>query len=150
MNGSLLLVVALLAASPDQTAKDTAQGLLTQGAALFDKHDAALMAATYMDEGEIRLFIKQQNEPGYKVESRKGRTAIQEGYVDVFKNATPSMRSRNVVESAELVGDHTLVIKGTFQPDLNKADIVHFVQVRVKDGGAWKILNMDLFALPQN
>lgn len=153
MNGSFLLIASLLlapVAATQQNAKDTAQALLTQGAALFDKHDHTVMTASYMEEGEIRLFIKQQNEPGYKVESRKGLTAIKEGYAEVFKNATPSMKSRNVVESAEYIGDHTLVIKGTFIPDTNKTDHVHFVQVRVKDGGAWKILNMDLYALPQN
>ena len=149
MSASLLLAASLFLfpAPPQQDAKERAQSLLTQGAALFDKHDAAAMAATYLENGEIRLFIKEQNEPGYKRENRSGRPAIQEGYAEVFKNATPEMKSRNVVEAAKYLGDHTLVIEGTFQPDTNKADFVHFVQVRVKDGSAWKILTVDLFTV---
>jgi hypothetical protein len=135
---------------PAEDPMTLAQSLLTTGAALFDKHDAAAMAATYVENGEIQILIKEQSGDTYKRDTRTGRAAIQDGYAEVFKNATPSMRSRNVVESAKFIGQTYLLIEGTFQPDTNKTDTVSFVQVRVKDGGAWKILSVHLYVPSQN
>jgi hypothetical protein len=136
--------------SPPEDPVVLANQLLTQGSALFDKHDAAMMAWTYVENGEVQLIIKEQNSDTYKREVRTGRTAIQEGYADIFKDMTPSTHSRNVVESARFVGTTVLVIQGTFQPDTNKADTVPFVQVRVKDGRTWKLLSVQLYVLPQS
>ncbi len=68
----------------------------------------------------------------------------------VFKNAKPSMKSRNVVDAARFIAPALLRIQGTFQPDTNRVNGTRFVQVRVRDGGDWKILSMRLYALPKD
>ncbi len=142
------LITALLLAAPadaPQDPKALAQDLLTKGAALFDQHDPATMAATYVEDAEVNLYIRDKNNGSIKTDTRRGRSNIQEGYVDVFKNATPTMKSRNVVTSAEMLESGLLVIHGTFTPDTAKPDSVSFVQVRIKDGDTWRILNLQLF-----
>ena len=152
MIGSMV-VSAFLLAVPLAPAEDplvVGNQLLTAGAALFDKHDAAAMAATYVENGEVELYIKDRESDTYKRDLYSGRAGVEEGYTKVFKDATPSMKSRNVVESARFIAPTILLIQGTFQPDTNKADAIRFVQVRVRDGGDWKILSMQLFALPND
>jgi hypothetical protein len=142
------LATALLLAAPADAPQDPralAQDLLTKGAALFDQHDAATMAATYVEDAEVNLYIRDRNTGAIKTDTRRSRSTIQAGYVDVFKDATPSMKSRNVVTSAEMLESGLLVIHGTFTPNTAKPDSVSFVQVRVKDGDAWRILNLQLF-----
>lgn len=142
------LTAALLLAAPADAPQDPralAQELLTKGAALFDQHDAATMAATYVEDAEVNLYIRDKNTGKIKTDTRRGRSSIQEGYVDVFKNATPSMKSCNVVTSAEMLESGLLVIHGTFRPDTAKPDSVSFVQVRIREGDAWRILNLQLF-----
>lgn len=143
------VVAALLLAAPaddPQDPKALAQDILTRGATLFDQHDAAVMAATYVEDAEIKLYIRDKNNGRIKTETRQGRASIQEEYVEVFKKATPSMKSRNVVTSAEMLQPGLLVIHGTFTPDTEKPDdSVPFVQVRIKDGDAWRILSLELF-----
>lgn len=148
-----LFVSTFLLATPPAAAEDpvaVANQILTAGAALFDKHDAAVMAATYVENGTIELFVKDRDSDSYKRDLYSGRDAIQEGYTKAFKDATPSMKSRNVVDSARFIAPTVLLIQGTFQPDTNKADTVQFVQVRVRDGGDWKILSMQLYVLPKD
>ena len=139
------LTIALLLAAPADDPKALAQDLLNRGAALFDRHDPAVMADTYVEDAEITIYIRDRNTGAIKTETRRGRSSIQEGYVDVFKNATPEMKSRNVVTSAERLEPGLLVIHGVFTPDKAKPDSVSFVQVRIKDGDAWRILNLQLF-----
>jgi hypothetical protein len=148
-----LFVSAFLLATPPAPAEDplvVANQILTAGAALFDKHDAAAMAATYVENGAVELYIKDRDSDTYKRDLYSGRAAIQEGYAKVFKDATPSMKSRNVVDSARFIAPTVLLIQGTFQPDTNKVDTIPFVQVRARDGGDWKILSMQLYALPKD
>lgn len=150
---SSLFVSAFLLANPPAPAEDpmvVANHLLTAGAALFDKHDAAAMAATYVENGEVEVYLKDRDSDTFKRELYSGRAAIQEGYAKVFKDATPSMKSRNVVGSARFIAPMVLLIQGTFQPDTSKVDTISFVQVRVRDGGDWKILSMQLYALPKD
>ena len=145
-----LFVSAFLLATPPAPAEDPlliANQIVTAGATLFDKHDAAAMAATYVENGAVELYIKGRDSDTYKRDLYSGRDAVQESYVKAFKDATPSMKSRNVVDSARFIAPTVLVIQGTFQPDTNKVDTIPFVQVRVRDGGDWKILSMQLFAL---
>ncbi len=148
-----LFVSAILLATPPAPAEDpvvVTNQILTAGAALFDKHDAAAMAATYVENGAVELYLKDRDSDTYKRDLYSGRAAVQEGYAKVFKNATPSMKSRNVVDSARFIAPTVLFIQGTFQPDTNKVDTIPFVQVRVRDGGDWKILSMQLYALPKD
>ena len=146
--GLWLNVLTAVVALPQQEARDLAHELLTTGAALFDKHDAAAMASSFMENGEIQMLLKQQDGSGFKRDARTGRTAIQEGYAEVFKNVTPEMRSRNVVESARYIGNDLLEISGTFTPNVDKPDdSVPFVQVRVRNGGAWKIQSVHIYVL---
>jgi hypothetical protein len=148
-----LFMSALLLATPPAPAEDAsalANQILTSGAARFDKHDAAAMAATYVENAQVELYVKERDSDTYKRDLYSGRTAIQEGYAKVFKDATPSMKSRNVVESARFIAPTVLLIQGTFQPDTNKEDTIPFVQIRVRDGGDWKILSLQLYALPKD
>jgi hypothetical protein len=152
MIGSFFVSACLLV-TPPAPAEDplvVSKELLTAGARLFDKHDAATMAATYVENGEVELYLKNRDSDTYKRDLYSGRTAIQEGYAKVFENATPTMKSRNVVDSARFIAPTVLVIQGTFQPDTNKVDTVPFVQIRVRDGGEWKILSMQLYVLPKD
>jgi hypothetical protein len=143
-------LVVLAPASAAQDPKTLAEELLTQGAALFDRHDAAAMAATYAENGEIQMLIKEESSNTFRRDTRTGRAAVQEAYAEIFKDMSPSTRSRNVVESARFIGTGILVIQGSFQPDTNKGDGVPFVQVRVRQGGTWKILSVNLYVVPQN
>ena len=152
MIGSFV-VSAFLLAIPPAPAEDplvVSKQLLTAGATLFDKHDAAAMAATYVENGEVELYLKARDNDTYKRDLYSGRAAIQEGYAKVFEDATPTMKSRNVVESARFIAPTVLLIQGTFQPDTNKEDTVPFVQIRVRDGGDWRILSMQLYVLPKD
>ena len=149
----LPLVLALMQPVPDDAAKDAkaiAQDILTKGAALFDTHDAAAMAATYTENAEILLYTKE-NEGSIKVDSYHGRAEIKEGYAKIFR-ATPDVsHARNVVEAAHFIGPDTLAINRTFhfQTDKDNTISFSFIQVRVKQGDAWRILHLQSFVFAE-
>ncbi len=149
-----LVGLALVVASSAQAAQDPkelAQEILTKGAALFDKCDAAAMAATYTEDAEI-LLIKDENNAGhYKIdEAYRGRAAIEKGYAKVFEDRDHALKLRNTVEAAHFVGPDLLLIHGTFTLDVSKPDAsAPFLQVRTKQGDTWRILTLQLFAVSE-
>ena len=57
---ALTLGLSLAARAEDQDAKPLAQGILEKGAALFDKRDAAAMAATYTEDAQLEWIEKDR------------------------------------------------------------------------------------------
>jgi ketosteroid isomerase-like protein len=144
---ALLSPTMTLAADPD--AKQLAQDILTKGAALFDSRDAAAIAATYTDDAEVTLVIKDKDSGKYKTEVTRGRSAIERGYRDIFKDRKAGTTSRNVVEYAHFVGTDLLIIHGTFTLDVNHEGAFPFVQVRSKQGDKWLLMSLQLFVVPE-
>ena len=58
---SLALLLPTAAPADDTDAKKLAQDILTKGAALFDKREAAAMAATYMEDADGIVVIKDND-----------------------------------------------------------------------------------------
>jgi hypothetical protein len=151
MYHATLCMAILLAPASSSTpdAKELAQQILTKGAALFDTRDAAAMAATYADNAEVTIYSKDNSTGAYKVETTRGRAAIEKGYADLFKDRDPSTKSKNVVEDARSIGTDLLLIRGTFALDASQSGSIPFVQVRVKQGDAWRILTLQLFVVSE-
>ena len=144
---ALVLPQAATAAEPD--AKALAQDILTKGAALFDTRDAAAMAATYTDDAEVVVFAKDKDTDTYKAQVTRGRSAIQRGYQDLFKDRKAGTTSRNVVEFAHFVGTDLLIIHGTFTLDVSQGGSFPFVQVRAKQGDKWLLMSLQLFIVKE-
>ncbi|MDR3638607.1 MAG: hypothetical protein P4L84_32680 [Isosphaeraceae bacterium] len=141
---ALLLPAVASAADAEAEAKVLAQDILTKGAALFDTRDASAMAATYVEEAELSLISKDKDTGRFKAENTHGRTSIERFYQDLFKDRKPGTTSRNVVEYARFVGTDVLIIHGKFTLDVTQGDALPFVQVRVKDGDKWLIMNLQI------
>jgi hypothetical protein len=143
---ALLLAPALAAADDD--AKALATKILDKGAALFDKKDAAAMAATYTEDGRILWYEKDKDTGELKLSEKKGRSEVQDLYRGLFEGSTEPTTSRNTVQYARFVTPDILVIHGVFQPNSAKAGTYPFVQVRRKEGDRWLIKTLQLFAIP--
>jgi ketosteroid isomerase-like protein len=140
-------MVSLVAAGPTQDATALAGELLQAGSSSFDAKDAASLARSYTEDGEITLLNK--GEDGYQRRSYSGREAIRTLYADLFGNAG-SIDSSNVVEYARFVGTDLLLIGGTFEPDIAGSLTLQFVQIRLKQGdGSWLIRELTLIPIPQ-
>jgi hypothetical protein len=137
------------AGADDKDAKTLAQEILDKGAALFDKRDATAMAATYHEEAQIDLIMKDESTGDLKIDAKKGRTEIESFYRDLFKDAKEASTSKNTVEFARLVSPAVMVIHGMFQPDIAKDGQVAFVQMRVKQNDKWIMRSLQLYALPK-
>jgi ketosteroid isomerase-like protein len=147
---ALVLVIAPLSArgqTGDDAAKQLAQKILDQGAALYDTKDAQAMAATYIEDAIVSYMAKDESTGQYKPEIRRGRPDIQALYEKLFENKNATT-SRNNVEYAHMIGSDFLVIQGTFQPDTSNEGKIPFVQTRMKQGDKWLIANLQLFVLP--
>jgi hypothetical protein len=148
---ALALALIPLAAHADEgDAKADAQAILDKGSALFDKRDAAAMAATYTEDAQIFWTAKENETAEPTVDTKKGRTEIEALYRDLFKDAQEKSTSKNVVEFARRIAPEVLVIQGTFQPDTAKPGKYPFVQVRVKQGDAWRIKSLQFFVFSQD
>jgi ketosteroid isomerase-like protein len=147
----LFLALLMTAAAPadDTDAKKLAQDILTKGAALFDARDAAAMAATYMEDAEAVLVIKDKDTGMYKTQVSRGRSAIERGYQNIFKDRKQGTKARNVVEYAHFVGTDLLIIHGAFAPDVSEGVSFPFVQVRTKHGDKWMILSLQVFVVDE-
>ena len=150
---SIVLVVApAMAWAQDDadTARATAlaKELLDHGATLFDKRDAATMAATYVDGAEIRLIKRSSDSGLIETDVRQGRAAIEEAYAKIFKDRKPEHKSRNTVESARFLNTDLLLIQGRFALDRDQRDTIQFVQIRARENDKWKIASMQLMELP--
>ena len=146
----LVFASALTARAFEDDAKAQAQAILDKGAALFDKKDAAAMAATYSEDGQILWVAKEENSSEVKIDTKKGRAEVEAFYRDLYKNPDEKFSSKNVVEFARLVEPGLLVIQGTFQPDVAKSGKYPFTQVRVKQGDKWLIKSLQFFLFSQD
>jgi hypothetical protein len=146
---SVALLLPTMAPAADLDAKQLDQAILTKGATLFDTRDAAVMAATYIEDAELSLVFKDKNTGTYKVQVTRGRSAIVRGYQNIFKDRKPGTTSRNIVEYAHFVGTDPLIIHGTFTLDVGQEGSFPFVQVRAKQGEKWLIINLQLFVVSE-
>jgi len=132
------------AAPPKSEAETIAEKFLKAGSDLFDAKDAAALAATYTEDGEILLVVKEDGR--IKQESKRGRADVEEFYRGLFKDKG-SIDSENTVEFARLVSPEVLVVHGRFRPNTGEAELP-FVQMRVKQGDHWLLSKLWLF-LPE-
>ncbi len=146
----MALILPLVASAEEGDAKAQAQAILDKGSALFDRKDAAVMAATYTTDAQILWIAKENDSTQISMETKKGRAEIEALYRDVFKDPNEKSTSKNLVDSARLVAPDVLIIQGTFQPDTSKAGKYPFVQVRVKQGDTWLIKSLQFFVFSQD
>src|SRR5262245_52100604 len=102
-----LLVVscaATMARAQGTDGRDLAQKVLDQGAKLFDTRDARAMAATYTEDAVLTVLSKDQSTGTYKTEEYRGRGQIEDYYRKLYDGMTESTVSKNMVESARLMG----------------------------------------------
>ena len=147
---ALLFPISSTASAADTDAKQLAQDILTKGAALFDARDAAAMAATFREDAEGSLCLRDKDTGKYKVQVSRGRSAIEQGYQNIFKTRKAGTTSRNVVEFAHFVGTDLLIIHGTFTLDVSQGLSFPFVQVREKQGDQWLILSLQVFVISES
>ncbi len=147
----VLLTPALtFAADADDEALTLAKKLTTEGAATFDRKDAAAMAAYYLEDAQVRLISKDQNTGEVKIDVRRGRSDIQDLYADLFKG-DKTVQSKNIVEHARLISLDFLVISGTFEiTQDSQTSRFPFLQVRVRQGDKWLMSSVDIFLTPNN
>ena len=130
-------------------ARALAQEILDRGAALFDKRDAAAMAATYIEDGEIIVFKRNSESDRIQPETCHGRRKIEETYAKIFKDRLPEHRCRNTVEVARFLTPDLLLIHGRFAMNREQGDTVQFTQIRVHEDDQWKVVTMQLVELPK-
>jgi RNA polymerase sigma factor (sigma-70 family) len=132
------------AVPPKSEAETIAETFLKAGSDLFDAKNAAALAATYTEDGEILLVGKKdgQHDEGAK----RGRAEIERFYSDIFAG-DGAIDSENTVEFARLISPDILVVHGRFRPDTGKPEWP-FVQMRVKQGDRWLMSKLWLFLTP--
>ena len=136
---AFLAVAFTLGLSPaaradDQDAKTLAQDMLDKGAALFDKHDAAAMAATYTEDAQLEWIEKDSAAGGIKIDVKKGREEIETLYRDIFKDAKEATTSKNTVEYARFVSSGLMVIAGRVPAECRQRRQVPLRQVARQAG----------------
>jgi hypothetical protein len=131
------------AAPPKTEAETIAEKFLKTGSDLFDAKDAAALAATYAEDGEILLVVKEEGR--IKQEAKRGRADVEQFYRDLFKDKG-SIDSENTVEFARLISPEVVVVHGRFRPNTGE-DELPFVQMRVKQGDQWLLSKLWLFLL---
>ena len=143
---AVTLSLSLPALAVDDDAKAIAEKLLTAGAKMFDAKDAKGLADTYTEDAVIRAVSRDSNTRELKTEDYHGRDAIEKAYHEVFKGDA-TFHAKNTIEYVKQPGPDVLVIAGHFEPDSQASDPIKvpFVQVRKKQGDAWKISTLQLF-----
>jgi hypothetical protein len=152
MAAALALALALAspagADGPGDEAREVATRVTRAGAAMFDAEDAKGLAATYLDDARLDVISRDGETGALKVETRKGRAEIQDYYESLFRDDRSGRRrhARNTVEYARLAGPDLLVISGVFEPDAEADDPLKlpFTQVRAREGGAWRIVRLQV------
>jgi hypothetical protein len=147
---ALTLCLSLSARAEDTDAKTLAQDVLDKGAALFDKRDAAAMAATYTEDAQLEWVEKDSATGGIKIESKKGREEIETLYRDFFKDQKEATTSKNTVEFARFITPELMVIEGFFQPNVANDAKFHFVQLRQKKDDKWMMRSLMLFVVAKD
>ncbi len=149
---ALILLVAPGAAfglDDDAKAVAVAKETLDKGAALFDKRDAAAMAATYIETAQVIVIKRASDTDRVVTEIRSGRAEIEKAYAEIFKDRLPEHKSRNTVESARLLSPDMLLIQGRFSLNIDQGDSIRFVQIRTREGDQWKVVTMQLMEMPK-
>jgi hypothetical protein len=147
----LILAFVLIAPMVAQAQDDPqalAQQILDKGSKLFDTKDAPAMAATYTEDAVFVLVAKDNTTGKYKFEERRGRSEIEDFYRKLYEGQSGPILSKNTVESARLLAPDLLLIEGRFQPNVSQGLILPFVQMRVKQGDAWLMQSLHVFAVP--
>lgn len=137
------------ALAADEEAKAAAGKALDAGAAMFDARDAKGIAATYTNDAVLTVVTRESGTKELKREVKYGRTQIEE-YYQTFVKPETSFHAKNHVEFARFAGNDVLLVGGHFVPDTTNgiALTLPFLQVRVKEGDAWKIMSMQVFFVP--
>lgn len=145
---SLSLSLSLPATAADDETKATAEKLLAAGEKMFDAKDAKGLAATYTDDAVITTLSRENNAREIKTKTYIGRETIEKAYVDLFKGDA-TLHAKNTIKHVYRIAPDVLAIAGEFCPDTQASDPakVPFVQVRVKQGDAWKIASLQLLLL---
>jgi hypothetical protein len=128
-------------APPKSEAQTIAEKFLKAGSALFNAKDAAGLAATYAENGEILLIGKKDGEVTEDV--KDGRAEVEKFYADYF-HEKGAIDSENTIELARLIAPDLLVVHGRFRPNVGE-DELPFVQLRVKQGDRWLLSKLWLF-----
>ena len=147
LSAALLLLASPAARAQEAEAKALAQEILDQGAALYDKEDAAAMAATYTDDAELILIAKDQSSGAYRTQVTRGRGAIQSFYQKLFDDRPAGAKAKNMVEFAHRIGPDLLLIHGRFSPNGDQGSPIPFTQVRTRQGDRWLILNLQVYVV---
>jgi ketosteroid isomerase-like protein len=144
---ALPLSFSLRPAAADE-AQAQAEKLLTAGAKMFDAKDAKGLAATYTDDAVITSLTRDKNSREIKTQTYIGRETIEKTYVDMFKGDA-TLHAKNTIKHVYQIAPDVLAIAGEFSPDTQASDPIKipFVQVRVKQGDAWKIASLQLLLL---
>ncbi|WP_337174018.1 hypothetical protein [Paludisphaera sp.] len=140
---SMILASSAAVAGDDAKAREIAEKVTTEGAAIFDTLDARAMAATYDEKGVI---VAYQKENGAIVrETHEGREKVEAAYAKIFENPE-TIKSRNTVDHARLLAPDLLSIDGTFEMNTLKpgSPRIAFHQVRLNKGGKWLVLTMEI------
>jgi hypothetical protein len=136
-----------LAVAEDTEAVKLAKEITTAGAKLFDAKDAKGLASTYTESGQIILTSKNES-GGLKEEVTQGREDVQRFYERLFADSG-TIESKNLIDSARLLGTDILLITGTFEVTRDaKTSHFPFVQVRIKQGEKWLMSSVRIFVLP--
>jgi len=143
-----LSLLAVPAVAADDEAKATAEKLLAAGEKLFDAKDAKGLAATYTDDAVITTLSRDKNSRAIETKTYIGRETIEKTYVDLFKGDA-TLHAKNTIKHVYKIAPDVLAIAGEFSPDTQATDPIKvpFVQVRVKQGDAWKIASLELLLL---
>ena len=141
-----LMVVPAVAA--DDEAKATAGKLLAAGEKLFDAKDAKGLAATYTDDAVITTLSRDKNSRAIETKTYIGRETIEKTYVDLFKGDA-TLHAKNTIKHVYQIAPDVLAIAGELSPNSQDSNPIKvpFVQVRVKQGEAWKIASLQLLLL---
>jgi len=148
---AVLMLSSFASAQTDDQAKAIAVKVTTAGAAIFDTKDAKAMAATYTDDAQLQWITRNKESSAIETETKRGRAEIEAFYVDVFKGNDP-FHAKNTVEYARWISDDLLMIAGVFTPDSQAPEPLKlpFVQVRIRQGDAWRIMSLQVFFAPKN
>jgi hypothetical protein len=147
---TLTLGLSLIARADDTDAKTVAQDVLDKGAALFDKRDAAAMAATYTEDAQLEWVDKDSATGEIKIDTKKGREEIEAVYHDFFKDQKEATTSKNTVEFARFISPELMVIEGFFQWNVANDAKFHFVQLRQKKDDKWMMRSLTLFVISKD
>jgi ketosteroid isomerase-like protein len=147
--GLALAPAGARAGDKEDDVKAIAVKVTTAGAALFDARDAKGLAMTYTDDALLDVFRKDET-GSLKVETKVGRAEIQGYYESLFKSME-TIHAKNTIEYARRLDADVITFSGVFEPNAESAEGLKlpFIQVRTREGDAWKVVSLQLFIVPR-